>query len=97
MKKIIPAVIMFFICSGSAYCQEYAIIKRSVFGSQKIEFYKTLDEALQDYSGEGTVYEIRKKKVPVKLVTKKKQIEVLEDKWVRDEKTRPKKKTKVGR
>jgi hypothetical protein len=58
-----------------------------MFGSQKIEIYQTLKEALDNYTGEGKLYEINLKAVPVKRVETKKKVEVSEFKWTVDEKT----------
>ena len=66
------------------YGEEYAIIKESLFGTQKIEVYKTLEQALDNYTGEGTVYKISREKIAVKQVEKKKKIEVTEYKWIID-------------
>jgi len=66
--------------------KEYAIIKDTMFGTQKIEIYQNLKDALSNYSGEGKVYEITKKEVPIKRIESKKKIEVSEYKWIVEEK-----------
>jgi hypothetical protein len=82
MKRVFLIILISLFWSGLIYGEEYAIIKESLFGTQKIEIYKTLDEALDNYTGEGTVYSITRKKVSVKQVETKKKIEVTEYKWI---------------
>jgi len=77
---------------GFVYGEEYAIIKESLFGTQKIEIYKSLEQALDNYTGEGTVYKISREKIAVKQVEKKKKIEVTEYKWIIDKSEGKKKK-----
>lgn len=87
MKKIYVLLVAALLIGGAAYAKEYAIIKDTMFGSQKIEIYQTLKEALDNYTGEGKLYEITLKAVPVKRVETKKKVEVSEFKWTVDEKT----------
>lgn len=87
MKMIIPclALVFFLLCAGSVFGKEYAIIKDTLFGSQKIEIYQSLEEALKNYTGDGTLYEISRKRVPVKRIETKKKIEVTEYQWIVEE------------
>ena len=87
MKKIYVLLVAALFITGMAYAKEYAIIKDTMFGSQKIEIYQTLKEALDNYTGEGKLYEITLKAVPVKRIETKKKVEVSEFKWTVDEKT----------
>jgi glucokinase len=82
MKRLFLILLISLFWFGPIYGEEYAIIKESLFGTQKIEIYKTLDEALENYTGEGTVYSITRKKIAVKQVETKKKIEVTEYKWI---------------
>jgi hypothetical protein len=82
MKKMLLIVSVLLFWANILLAEEYAIIKESLFGTQKIEIYKTLEEALENYTGEGTVYSITRKKVSVKQVETKKKIEVTEYKWI---------------
>jgi hypothetical protein len=66
--------------------KEYAIIKDTMFGTQKIEIYQNLKDALTNYTGEGKIYEITKKEVPIKRIESKKKIEVSEYKWIAEDK-----------
>ena len=91
MKKLILTLMISLLWVGFVYGEEYAIIKESLFGTQKIEIYKSLEQALDNYTGEGTVYKISREKISVKQVEKKKKIEVTEYKWIID-KTEGKKK-----
>jgi len=87
VKKIYVLLVAALFITSAAYAKEYAIIKDTMFGSQKIEIYQTLKEALDNYTGEGKLYEINLKAVPVKRVETKKKVEVSEFKWTVDEKT----------
>jgi hypothetical protein len=87
VKKIHVLLVAALLIGGAAYAKEYAIIKDTMFGSQKIEIYQNLKEALDNYTGEGKLYEITLKAVPVKRVETKKKVEVSEFKWTVDEKT----------
>ena len=84
MKKLYLILVISLFWVGLVYGEEYAIIKESLFGTQKIEVYKTLEQALNNYTGEGTVYKISREKIAVKQVEKKKKIEVTEYKWIVD-------------
>jgi len=71
MRKILSACIgalLIGTCWSGASAREYAIIKNAMFGGQKIEVYKSLDEALENYKGEGKIYEITLRAVPLKRV-----------------------------
>jgi|GEM_PF-410961 len=87
VNKIYVVLVAALFFTSAAYAKEYAIIKDTMFGSQKIEIYQTLKEALDNYTGEGKLYEITLKPVPVKRVETKKKVEVSEFKWTIDEKT----------
>jgi hypothetical protein len=87
MRKIGMFLLAAFIFGSTAQAKEYAIIKDTMFGSQKIEIYQTLKDALVNYSGEGKIYEIVRKEVPIKRIESKKKIEVSEYKWIVNEKT----------
>lgn len=71
--------------------EEFAIIKDSLFGTQKIEIYKSQEEALKHFTGEGKVYRITRKEVPVKRVETRKKVEVTEYGWVIEDKNAAKK------
>ena len=58
VKKIYVVLVAALFFTSAAYAKEYAIIKDTMFGSQKIEIYQTLKEALDNYTGEGKLYEI---------------------------------------
>lgn len=88
MKWTVSVGTAVFLCVCSAAtlsAKDYAIIKEGLFGSRKIELYKSLEEALANYSGEGRIYEITLKPVPVRRVENKKKVEVSEYVWVVDE------------
>ena len=85
MKKIALGILIVFLWSSPGVSDEYAIIKDSLFGTKKIEIYKTLDEALQRYTGEGTVYRITRKEIPVRKIEAKKKIEITEYEWIVDD------------
>lgn len=70
----------------AANAKDYAIIKNAMFGGQKIEVYRSLREALDNYSGQGKIYEITLTPVPLKRVESKKKIEVSEYTWTVDDK-----------
>ena len=84
MKRLFLILLISLLWVGLVYGEEYAIIKESLFGTQKIEIYRTLEQALDNYTGEGTVYKISREKIGVKQVEKKKKIEVTEYKWIID-------------
>ncbi|HPC48255.1 MAG TPA: hypothetical protein PLW83_09425 [Deltaproteobacteria bacterium] len=65
--------------------RDFAIIKNGMFGTRKIELYGSLDEALANYDGNGKIYEITLKQVPLKRKENKKKVEVSEYVWVVDE------------
>lgn len=71
----------------AANAKDYAIIKNAMFGGQKIEVYRSLREALENYSGQGKIYEITLTPVPLKRVESKKKIEVSEYTWTVDDKS----------
>jgi hypothetical protein len=79
------AVFFFGSAAQAAQGKEYAIIKDTMFGTQKIEIYQSLKEALENYTGEGKLYEITRKDVPVKRVESTKKVEVTEYKWVAED------------
>jgi hypothetical protein len=85
------AAFFFGSAAQAAQEKEYAIIKDTMFGTQKIEIYQSLKEALENYTGEGKLYEITRKDVPVKRVESTKKVEVTEYKWVAEDtgKTEP--------
>ena len=87
MRRMAVFLLAAFIFGGTAQAKEYAIIKDTLFGSQKIQIYQTLKEALEDYTGEGVLYEITRKPVTVKRVEARKKVEISEYKWVVEEKT----------
>ncbi len=86
MRKLFMLCVAVLIITSAASAKEYAIIKDTMFGSQKIEIYQSLKDALDNYTGEGKLYEITLKPVPVKRVETKKKVEVSEYKWSVDEK-----------
>lgn len=86
MKKIALGILIVLLWSSPGISDEYAIIKDSLFGTKKIEIYKTLDEALKHYSGEGKVYRMTRNEVPVKKIEAKKKIEITEYEWIPDDK-----------
>ncbi|MCE5275365.1 MAG: hypothetical protein LLG43_09525 [Deltaproteobacteria bacterium] len=87
MRRMAVFLLAAFIFGGAAQAKEYAIIKDTLFGSQKIQIYQTLKDALEDYTGEGVLYEITRKPVTVKRVEARKKVEISEYKWVVEEKT----------
>jgi hypothetical protein len=86
MRKIFMLCVAVLIITSTASAKEYALIKDTMFGSQKIEIYQSLKDALDNYTGEGKIYEITLKPVPVKRIETKKKVEVSEFKWSVDEK-----------
>jgi hypothetical protein len=86
MRNLFMLCVAVLIITSEASAKEYAIIRDTMFGSQKIEIYQSLKDALDNYSGEGKVYEITLKQVAVKRVETKKKVEVSEFKWSIDEK-----------
>jgi hypothetical protein len=86
MRKVFMLCVAVLIITSAASAKEYAIIKDTMFGSQKIEIYQSLRDALDNYTGEGKLYEITLKPVPVKRVETKKKVEVSDFKWSVDEK-----------
>ncbi|HHO75640.1 MAG TPA: hypothetical protein ENN05_04340 [Deltaproteobacteria bacterium] len=84
MKTSALVFLISFLWAGIICAEEYAIIKESLFGTQKIEFYKTQEDALRNYKGEGTLYRITRSKIAVKQVETKKRIEVTEYEWIVD-------------
>ncbi|HON61765.1 MAG TPA: hypothetical protein PK314_07840 [Deltaproteobacteria bacterium] len=87
MKKIALIVLFVLLWFSPGISEEYAIIKDSLFGTKKIEIYKNLDDALQRYTGEGKVYRITRKEIPVKKIEAKKKIEITEYEWIPDDTT----------
>jgi len=77
---------MIILWSTQGMAEEYAIIKDSLFGTQKIEIYQSLSDALSHYNGEGKVYRLTRKEVPVKRVSSRKRVEVTEYNWIPNEK-----------
>lgn len=69
----------------TASAKDYAIIKKAMFGGQKIEVYQSLKDALENYSGQGKIYEVTLTPVPLKRVESKKKIEVSEFTWTVDD------------
>jgi hypothetical protein len=86
MRKLFMLCVAVLIITSAASAKEYAIIKDTMFGNQKIELYQSLKDALDNYTGEGKLFEITLKPVPVKRVETKKKVEVSEYKWSVDEK-----------
>jgi hypothetical protein len=86
MKQAILIVSMIILWTAPVMAEEYAIIKDSLFGTQKIEIYQSQNEALSHYNGEGKVYKITRKEVPVKRVSARKRVEVTEYTWIPDDK-----------
>ena len=86
MRKILVLCIGALLIGTAASAKEYAIIRNTMFGGQKIEVYKSLNDALDNYSGQGKIYEITLTPVPLKRVESKKRIEVSEFRWTVDEK-----------
>lgn len=86
MRKMVVLLMAALFITSAASAKEYAIIKDTMFGSQKIEIYQTLKDALENYTGEGKIYEITLKQVPLRRVETKKKVEVSEYKWSVDEK-----------
>lgn len=86
MRKILALFIGALLIGTAASAKEYAIIKDTMFGGQKIEVYRSLKDALENYSGQGKLYEITLKPVRLKRVESKKTVEVSEFKWAVDEK-----------
>jgi len=87
MKKITPflALILLLACTSPLSGKEYAIIRDTLFGSQRIEFYQSLEDALKNFKGEGKLYELSRKEVSVRRVETKKKIEVTEYQWIINE------------
>lgn len=86
MKQAVLIVSMIVLWTSQGMAEEYAIIKDSLFGTQKIEIYQSLNEALSHYNGEGKVYKITRKEVSVKRVSSRKKVEVTEYNWIADDK-----------
>jgi hypothetical protein len=86
MRIFFMLCVAVLIITSAASAKEYAIIKDTMFGGQKIEIYQSLRDALDNYTGEGKLYEITLKPIPVKRVETKKKVEVSEFKWSVDEK-----------
>ena len=76
------AVFFFGSAAQAAQGKEYAIIKDTMFGTQKIEIYQNLNDALTNFTGEGKIYEITKKEIPIRRIESKKKIEVSEYRWI---------------
>lgn len=85
MGKIGAFLLAAVILGSPLQAKEYAIIKDSMFGTRKIEIYQNLKDALANYSGEGKIYEITKKEIPIRRIESKKKIEVSEYKWIAKE------------
>ncbi len=87
MRKLFVLLMAVLLIASAAWSKEYAIIKDTMFGSQKIEIFQSLKEALENFTGEGRLYEITLKQVPLRRVETKKKVEVSEYRWSVDEKT----------
>jgi hypothetical protein len=85
MKKAVIGLLVIFVMAMPAMAEEFAIVKDSLFGTQKIEFYQTKEEALKHFTGEGRLYRITRVEVPVKRVETRKKVEVTEYGWVIDD------------
>jgi hypothetical protein len=85
MNKAALIVLVTLAFALPAMGEEFAIIKDSMFGTQKIEFYATKEEALKHFSGEGKLYRITRTEVPVKRIETRKKVEVTEYGWVADD------------
>ncbi len=85
MKKAVLALLFILVLPMAAPAEEYAIVKDSLFGTQKIEFYTSREEALKHFTGEGRIYQITRTEVPVKRVGTRKKVEVTEYGWIVDE------------
>lgn len=85
MRKVLLILLICVLWSMPGLAEEYAIIKDSLFGTRKIEFYQSREEALRHFSGEGKLYRITRKEIPVRRVEKRKKVEVTEYDWVIDE------------
>lgn len=86
MRKLFVLLVAVLLMASAAWAKEYAIIKDTMFGSQKIEIFQSLKEALENFTGEGRLYEITLKQVPLRRVETKKKVEVSEYRWSVDEK-----------
>jgi len=86
MRKFLAFLAAGLLITSTAWAKEYAIIKDTMFGSQKIEIFQSLKDALENYTGEGKIYEITLKPVSVKRIETKKKVEVSEYKWSVDDK-----------
>jgi hypothetical protein len=86
MGKIGLFLLAAVIFGSPLQAKEYAIIKDTMFGTQKIEIYQNMKDALTNYTGEGKIYEITKKEIPIKRIESRKKIEVSEYKWIVEDK-----------
>jgi hypothetical protein len=86
MGKIGLFLLAAVIFGSPLQAKEYAIIKNTMFGTQKIEIYRNLKDALANYTGDGKIYEITKKEIPIRRIESKKKIEISEYKWIVEEK-----------
>jgi hypothetical protein len=86
MKKAILLIFVIILWGAPGMAEEYVIIKDSLFGTQKIEIYQSLNDALGHYSGEGKIYKMTRKEIQVKRVSSRKRVEVTEYNWIADEK-----------
>lgn len=86
MNRLISLTALILFVSSPAVAEEYAIIKDTIFGASKIDIYKTKDEALRSYSGEGRIYRITREEIFVKRKETRKKVEVTEHVWVEEEK-----------
>ncbi len=91
MKSFLMIAFIILCWAIPGMAEEFAIIKDSLFGTQKIEIYRSQEEALKHFTGEGKVYRITRKEVPVKRVETRKKVEVTEYGWIIDNKTTAKK------
>jgi hypothetical protein len=85
MKKAVLTLLVLFLWALPGRSEEYAIIKDTLFGAQKIEFYSSKEKALKHYTGEGKIYRIVRTEVPVKKIETRKKVEVTENIWIIDE------------
>ncbi|HPI91678.1 MAG TPA: hypothetical protein PLT09_00285 [Deltaproteobacteria bacterium] len=85
MRKILVLCMGALLIGTTAYAKDFAIIKNAMFGGQKIEVYRSLKDALENYTGEGKIYEIILTPVPLRRVESKKKIEVSEFTWTVDD------------
>ncbi len=86
MKTITLSALLLIVLSLPLHAEEFAIIKDALFGKQNIKFYPSEEEALKNFDGEGKVYGITKREIPVVRKEKRKKVEVTEYEWVVEQK-----------